>query len=117
MIDFPSKNGGKIVRLIEKMIFKGSSKSVSILSRFFDAFGRLLGSTLAARRRPRRVQDPPGTRQEVARTRPGEAKKRRKLGFGCQDGLESDLGPILGGFLVDFRSDFGWIFDGFGVEF
>ena len=108
---------GKSLEKLKKIIFKGSSKSTSILSRFFDAFGRLLGSTLAARRRPRRVQDPPGTRQEVARTRPGEVKKRRKLGFGCQDGLLSDLGPILGGFFVDFRSDFGWIFDGFGVEF
>ncbi len=86
-----------------------------------------LGSSLAARSRPRRVQDAPRTRQDGARRRPGGDKNRLKIKFRCQEASETDLGPILGGFLVDFGAiwdrfledfglNFGWVFDVFWKE-
>ena len=41
----------------------------------------------------------------------------RKNGFGCQDASETDLGPILDGFLVDFWYNFGAILDRFLMDF
>ena len=63
------------------------------------------------------------TRQDGARRRPGGDKKREKIGFGSQDGSESDSGLILDGFLMvsgSFLDEFlvvlKLIFDGFSVE-
>ena len=92
---------------------KGPLKSISFLIRFFIVFGRLLSSNTAARRRPRRVQDAPLTRQDVARTR----SEPENWSSDAKDGLESDLGPIW----AVFWSILGRILDGFlndlGVNF
>ena len=83
---------------------------MSFSIRIFDAFGRLLGASLPATRRPIHVQDASKTCQDGARSRPGGNKNQGKLGLGSQDGSETELGSIWGGFSDDFRLNFEWVY-------
>ena len=110
---FLPKRGGKSTKIWKFECQGGVQKAC----RFWVDFFIVLDASWAPAWRPGGAQDASRTRLGRARRSPGGVQERRKLGFGCQDGLESDLGPILGGFLVDFGLDFGCIFDRFGIDF
>ena len=57
------------------------------------------------------------TRQDGARRRPGGDRKLEKIGFGSQDGSETDSESILDGFLMISGLEFGRILGGFEVDF
>ena len=80
------------------------------MTRFLHSFGRLLGSSLAARRRPRRVQDAPRARQDA----PGGAQEATKIDEKSNFEAKTLPRPTWDPFWVDFWWIFGRFLDDLG---